>query len=154
MNKEELKKLQSELNSISQKKFSKLSDKQLAAADLTSSRNKEKEFREKVSKGRKNFIKNMNDSKKIELKNIQSKGGKAAYSLSNVRKKFVESGKKQGRKNADSGFLDLIRTKESCVKGGYAGLEKQCVEIKCPHCSKIGVGRIMYRWHMDNCKQK
>ena len=25
-------------------------------------------------------------------------------------------------------------------------------KVECPHCGKIG-GRIMYRWHFDNCKQ-
>jgi hypothetical protein len=24
--------------------------------------------------------------------------------------------------------------------------------LTCPHCNKIGKGRIMLRWHMDNCK--
>lgn len=28
------------------------------------------------------------------------------------------------------------------------------LEKKCPHCSKIGKGNAMVRWHMDNCKQK
>jgi hypothetical protein len=117
-------------------------------------RNKEKEFRKKVSAGIKSYLSNITSEKSIERKNIQSKGGKVAYSLPNVKKKFIESGIKQGRKNADTGFLDSIRTKEGCIKGGYAALEKQCVEIKCPHCNKIGIGRIMYRWHMDNCKNK
>jgi hypothetical protein len=154
MNKEELKKLQAELNSISEKKFSKLSDAKLAANDVISQRNKEPKFIEKVSHGIKNYLSNITNEKSIERKNIQSKGGKVAYSLPNVKKKFIESGKKQGRKNADTGFLDSIRTKEACIKGGYAGLEKQCVELKCPHCNKIGVGRAMYRWHFDKCKHK
>jgi hypothetical protein len=89
-----------------------------------------------------------------QLLKAASNGGKKAASKEENKTKFAKVGKKQGKINSDSGFLDSIRTKEGCIRGGYAGLEKQCVELKCPHCNKVGVGRIMYRWHMDNCKHK
>jgi hypothetical protein len=28
----------------------------------------------------------------------------------------------------------------------------QNVELICPHCSKVGIGRVMYRHHFDRCK--
>jgi hypothetical protein len=28
------------------------------------------------------------------------------------------------------------------------------IQKTCPHCGKIGGGRIMKRWHFDNCKEK
>ena len=39
-------------------------------------------------------------------------------------------------------------TDESKLKMSAAHSKK----VECPHCGKIG-GRIMYRWHFDNCKQ-
>ena len=39
-------------------------------------------------------------------------------------------------------------TDESKLKMSAAHLK----QVECPHCGKIG-GRIMYRWHFDNCKQ-
>jgi hypothetical protein len=36
---------------------------------------------------------------------------------------------------------------------GKKALKAQCVELICPHCSKVGIGRVMYRHHFDRCKQ-
>ena len=38
--------------------------------------------------------------------------------------------------------------------GGKSGFISQNIELKCPHCNNTGIGRIMYRWHFDNCKNK
>jgi hypothetical protein len=89
-----------------------------------------------------------------QLLKITSEGGKKAYSNAKVKQKFIESGKKQGKKNAESGFLDSIRTKEGCELGGKIGFEKQCIELICPVCGASGKGRIMYKWHFDNCKNE
>jgi hypothetical protein len=89
-----------------------------------------------------------------QLLKASSNGGKKAYAIDYVKSKFIESGKIQGKKNVETGFLDSIRTKEACILGGKRGLQAQCVELICPHCNKIGRGRAMYRWHMDKCKHK
>lgn len=35
---------------------------------------------------------------------------------------------------------------------GKKAFAAQFVELICPHCSKVGKGRIMYRHHFDRCK--
>lgn len=88
------------------------------------------------------------------LLKIASNGGKKSYSNPKVKQKFIESGKKQGKKNAESGFLNKIRTKDGSKLGGKIGFEKQCVELICPVCGVRGTGRVMYKWHFDNCNNK
>ena len=38
--------------------------------------------------------------------------------------------------------------------GAKAAFKAQNIELKCPNCNSTGIGRIMYRWHFDNCKNK
>jgi hypothetical protein len=89
-----------------------------------------------------------------QLLKAASIGGKKAYSNPKVKQKFIESGKKQGKKNAESGFLDKIRTKDGSKLGGKIGFDKQCIELICPVCGANGTGRVMYKWHFDNCKNE
>ena len=91
---------------------------------------------------------------KGQIYKISSVGGKVAASNIENRIKLAKVGKKQGKINVDSGFLDKIRTKEGCIDGGYKGFEKQCVELICPKCGTEGKGRVMYLWHFDKCKTK
>lgn len=53
------------------------------------------------------------------------------------------------------GKYNLKSTKESCAKGGkmIGNIVGNRIHT-CQYCGKIGKGRAMYRWHMDNCKLK
>ena len=46
-----------------------------------------------------------------------------------------------------AGNKGKVMSDESKIKMSIAHLK----QVECPHCGKIG-GRIMYRWHFDNCK--
>lgn len=35
---------------------------------------------------------------------------------------------------------------------GKRGHAAQNIELTCPHCNKVGVGRVMYRHHFNRCK--
>ena len=53
------------------------------------------------------------------------------------------------------GKYNLKSTKESCAKGGkIVGNDVGNRIHTCQYCGKVGKGRTMYRWHMDNCKLK
>jgi predicted RNA-binding Zn-ribbon protein involved in translation (DUF1610 family) len=39
------------------------------------------------------------------------------------------------------------------VKAKYA-FKAQNVQLVCPHCNKVGIGRVMYRYHFDRCSHK
>lgn len=69
---------------------------------------------------------------------------RAKLSAANKGKKHSEETK---AKIGASGKGKVI-SDESKLKMSIAHLK----QVECPHCGKIG-GRIMYRWHFDNCKQ-
>ena len=69
------------------------------------------------------------------------------------REKLSIAGK--GKKHSEetkakigAGNKGKVMSDESKLKMSAAHLK----QVECPHCGKIG-GRIMYRWHFDNCKQ-
>lgn len=77
----------------------------------------------------------------------QSRGGKTSGPITGPR-----SGRIQGRRNVESGFLRSISS-----KGGKAStkspLHPNNRELTCPHCGKIGRGGIV-RWHFNNCRMR
>ena len=62
----------------------------------------------------------------------------------------IKGAKKVGRQNVSSGHLAKIRK----IGGRASRLKANNIEHKCPHCSKIGKGPAMFRYHFDKCKEK
>jgi predicted RNA-binding Zn-ribbon protein involved in translation (DUF1610 family) len=81
-------------------------------------------------------------------KDGMKKAGEWSVKSGHLKKISSLGGKVQGSKNL---ILNYV-TKETLSMGGKAGLKKQCVELICPKCGKVGVGRAMYRWHFDKCR--
>lgn len=61
--------------------------------------------------------------------------------------KFSNLDKKGYQKSLERGGIHKF-TKEDNQKRFQA----QYKELTCPHCGKIGMGRVMYRWHFQRCK--
>jgi hypothetical protein len=166
MNKEELKKLQSELNSISEKRFSKFTDKQLEANDLVSQRNKDPKFIEKVIKSRIGF--KMSDSSK-KLISEKNKGRKHSLD-SSIKKSLATKGIKKTKEHAKK-ISESLKGKEKSIehkkklsesKIGKSNLQtsKRNSELnskiyKCKYCKRDIGGYANYvRFHNENCKNK
>lgn len=95
---------------------------------------------------------------------LQKQYGYAVDKGSNVYsvKFFSKMGKSGGSKHTPAQLKarEENRKKSKIFKDsnfqseqGKKAFQAQCVELICPHCSKIGKGRIMYRHHFDRCKQ-
>jgi hypothetical protein len=166
MNKEELKKLQAELNSISQKKFSKRTDKQLEVDEIVSQRNKDPKFIEKVVKSRIGFKLSDNAKKLISEKN---KGRKHSIE-SSIKKSVATKGIKKTKehcKKISKGLKDKKKTNEHKKKLSESKIGKPNLETskrnselnskvyKCKYCKRNIGGYANYiRFHNDNCKHK
>jgi hypothetical protein len=166
MDKNKLKQLQAELNSISEKKFSKLSDKQLQANDLVSERNRDPKFIEKVKQSRLGF--KMPDSSK-KLISEKNKGRKHSLD-SSIKKSLATKGIKKAKEHCNKISKSLkgkVKSDEhrnnlSKAKIGKPNLEtsKRNSELnskvyKCKFCKRNIGGYANYiRFHNENCKQK
>lgn len=121
---------------------------------------KKKENREKISKGVKEYLKNLSDEDKIILKNKHSEAMRRA----DVRKKISDfnilnnpsrntlwynDGVKDYRLKPDSELINNLKLKEGRMK-----FEMVRTEHTCPHCNKVGKGPNMKRYHFDKCKNK
>jgi hypothetical protein len=166
MNKEELKKLQAELNSISQKKFSKRTDKQLEVDEIVSQRNKDPKFIEKVVKNRVGFKLSDNAKRLISEKN---KGRKHSIE-SSIKKSVATKGIKKTKehcKKISKGLKGKKKTNEHKKKLSESKIGKPNLETskrnselnskvyKCKYCKRNIGGYANYiRFHNDNCKHK
>lgn len=59
-----------------------------------------------------------------------------------------QKAREQNRKKSKSRFNSKIQSEL-----GKKAFKAQNVELICPHCSKVGIGRVMYRHHFNRCKQ-
>ena len=84
------------------------------------------------------------------------------YGLITDREKLVQNGsngwigsEKQytNIKNAQKKSKIWYDSELQSIKAKKAFLA-QNVELTCPHCKKVGIGRAMYRYHFDRCKTK
>lgn len=84
------------------------------------------------------------------------------YGLISDNEKLAENGSK-GWVGSEKQF-DTIKNNSKKSKACYnSELQSikgkksfllQNVELICPHCKKVGIGRVMYRFHFDRCKNK
>jgi len=108
------------------------------------------------SKGKKRSIESRKKMSEKMMGNKNSLGKK--HSL-DTRKKMSESKKNMSdetkRKMSESKkhikFTEDHKKKLSDSKKGKTYVSE---EYECPHCRKIGRGRIMKKWHFDKCKLK
>lgn len=166
MNKEQLKKLQAELNSISEKKFSKLSDAKLVANDLVAQRNKNPEFIKKVQEGRKGFIFPESAKKIIGDKNrgkirTQEMRNKISSSTKGVKKTIEHkeniskglTGKSKSIEHRRKLSIKRIGTTNKKLSENNSKLNSTIYH--CEHCNRDIGGYANYiRFHNDNCKHK
>jgi hypothetical protein len=125
------------------KKYSKLSDKQLS------------QFDDFVKKGANASIKS---SKFLE---VRSKGGKI-QGKRNVKSGHLKSiaslGGKAGAKTQIEKGLGIHTDKETRKEwsrlGGLAVIDNLNRERQCPYCSIKTKGAAYNRWHGDNCRHK
>lgn len=166
MNKDELKKLQAELNSISEKKFSKLSDAKLAANDLIAQRNKDKEFIKKVKEGKKGF----KHSEEVKNKISQKNKGKKQSIESSIKKSIATKGKSKSEKHKQKiskALKGKSKSDEHRKKLAEARKGKQNKKLSdsnsklnstiyfCKYCKRdIGGYANFVRFHNNNCKHK
>jgi len=149
MNKEQLKKLQSELNSISEKKFSKLTDKQLAQYDSMEFKNGAKTGGRiggpkagKIAKENKLGFHSMKKEDRVKLSK--------------------EIGNRIGPRSKQEGFgifgLSKKETIKNAIAGGKASAKSKKhpnnVKVKCEHCGFKTSLPLYKRWHGNNCKHK
>lgn len=114
-----------------------------------------------ISEGRKNGkIPNISSEKRSELAKAAWKNG--VYdnrpSMSEEHKEKISSSlkgriqsdhQKQRMKEVHTG---KIYGKETREKISLAAVERSSILVTCPHCSMIGNGPVMQRWHFTNCK--
>ena len=108
---------------------------------------KSEETKIRMSKSAKGKIKTAEHLAKVGAGNkgkIISVEQRAKLSAANKGKKHSEETKAK----IGAGNKGKIISVEQKSKISAAHLK----QVECPHCGKIG-GRIMYRWHFDNCKQ-
>ena len=108
---------------------------------------KSEETKARISAGSKGKIKTAEHLAKIGA------GNKGKTISAEQREKLSIAGK--GKKHSEETKAKIgasgkgkVMSDESKLKMSAAHLK----QVECPHCGKIG-GRIMYRWHFDNCKQ-
>lgn len=74
---------------------------------------------------------------------------------------YSNMGKKGGSKNTEKQQVARIENRKKSkvffdsniqTELGKRGHTAQNIELVCPHCNKIGVGRVMYRHHFNRCK--
>jgi Zn finger protein HypA/HybF involved in hydrogenase expression len=99
------------------------------------------------------------------------KGGKTAkdnklgfHSMSNFERVKLSKkiGKVIGPRSYEEGFgifgLTDKQKEANAIKGGKNSVKSEKhvnnLQLKCPHCKKIGGYTAMSRWHMDNCRYK
>ena len=121
---------------------------------------KKLENREKISRGVKEYIKNISDEEKERQKNNH----KIAMQDPKVREKIKQfnvennpvrntlwynDGIKNYRLNKNDDKINNLKLIEGRIK-----FEIVRTEHTCPHCKKIGKGPNMKRYHFDKCKFK
>ena len=76
---------------------------------------------------------------------------------------FTDMGKKGGNKNTKKQQIARAENRKKSkvfldskiqTELGKRGHAAQNIELTCPYCNKIGVGRVMYRHHFNRCKLK
>lgn len=83
--------------------------------------------------------------------------GSRIYSIKFYSNMGKKGGSKQTQKQKDATAENRKKSKvflDSKIQTelGKRGHAAQNIELTCPYCNKVGVGRVMYRHHFNRCK--